>query len=64
MKGCQPEKKFSCLKNKLTSLVLIPGFRVGLSGLNLGYPETQSLNPENPAKAGFINIFLCGFELS
>ena len=32
---------------------MIAGFRVGLAGLNLDYPENpeiQFLNPENPAK--------------
>ena len=37
------------LNRVLPTLVLIGGFRAGLAGWNLGYPE-------NPA-------FLCGFEL-
>ena len=40
-----------------TTLVLIAMFRAGLPGLNLGYPKTQLLNPENPAKLGSLIFF-------
>ena len=44
------------------ALVLIAGFRAGLAGLNLGFPENQLLNPENSAKLDS-SIFLLWFEL-
>ena len=31
------------------TLVLITGFRAGLTGLNLGYPENPALNPIKPS---------------
>ena len=34
----------------LSALVLIAGFRAGLAGLNLGYPENLALKPRNSAR--------------
>ena len=42
-------------------LVLIAGFKVGLAGLNLGYPENALVKPRNPAKLGsliFSNVWI------
>ena len=54
--------------NLTSTLVLIAEFRTGFAGLNLGYPEIQLLNPENPAKLGslifpYVDLsWLAGFE--
>ena len=45
------------------ALVLIAGFSAGLARLNLGYPEKPALKPRKPSYAGFINVFVCRFEL-
>ena len=44
------------LQEKFT-LVLIAGFRAGLAGLNLVYPENRALKPSS-----FINIFYKGLS--
>ena len=44
------------------SLALIAGFRAGLAGMDLGYPENPLLKPRKQCKAVFINM-LCGFKL-
>ena len=45
------------------ALVLIAGFSAGLARLNLGYPEKPALKPRKPSYTGFINVFVCRFEL-
>ena len=45
------------------TLSLKARFKAVLAGLNLGYQENVPLKPRKPSLAGFINIFLCEFEL-